>query len=115
MLFRLAALAAAIATLVHVAALAVPAVNLFLYSATYPWWRHLVFIGINGSLAWLLRRPPSWLVWPYAALTVQVIYSHGLGGWEYWQRTGRINWLDPAALVGVPILLVLLIADRRLQ
>ena len=46
-LLRLAALAAAIAMLVHASALAVPSVNLFLYSATYPWWRHIVFITPN--------------------------------------------------------------------
>ena len=114
-LLRLAALAAAIAMLVHASALAVPSVNLVLYSASYPWWRHIVFIGINGTLAWLLPRPPSWLVWPAAVLTVQVLYSHGLGGWDYWQRTGRIDWLDPLAVVGVPVLLAVLIVERRKQ
>ena len=113
-LLRIAALGAAIATLVHATALALPSVNDFLYSPAYPWWRHIIFIGINGTLAWLLPRPPSWLVWPYAVLTLQVLFSHGLGGWQNWIRTGRINWLDPVSVVLVPaLLLVLVVADHR--
>ena len=112
-LLRIAAAAAAIAALVHAAALTLPSVNDFLYSPAYPWWRHIIFIGINGTLSWLLPRPPSWLVWPYAVLTLQVLYSHGLGGWQNWIQTGRINWLDPVAVVLVPaLLLVLVIAER---
>ena len=82
-LFRLASVAAAIAVLVHVAALTVPAVNLFLYNAGYPWWRHVVFIGID-ALALLLLRRPAWLVWPYAVLTAQVVAASVEAGIPSW-------------------------------
>ena len=113
MLFRLAAAGAAIAVLVHIAALASPSFDALLYSSTYPWWRHVLFIWIDATLACLLPRPPSWLVWPYGALTLQVLYSHGLGGWHERQRTGRFHWIDVVAVVAVPLLLAVLVADRR--
>ena len=112
LLLRLASVAAAVAMLVHAAALAVPSIHPFLYPADYPWWRHIIFIGINGTLAWQLPRPSSWLVWPFAVLTLQVLYSHGLGGWQHWNETWSINWLDPISVIGVPVVLVLLIVAR---
>jgi len=54
LLLRLASVAAAVAMLVHAAALAVPSINASLYSPAYPWWRHIVFIAINGTLAWIM-------------------------------------------------------------
>jgi hypothetical protein len=73
----------------------------------------VIFIGINGTLAWLLPQPPSWLIWPYGLLTIQVLNSHGLGGLHEWQRTGRVNWIDVASVIGDPLLLVVLAFDRQ--
>jgi len=112
-LLRLASAGAVIATLIHVTALAVPSFNELIYSATYPWWRHVIFIGINATLSWLLPDPPSWFVWPYAVLTLQVLQSHGLGGFREWQRTGRANWIDVVSVIAVPLLLAVLVVERR--
>jgi len=112
-LLRLASAGAVVATLIHVTALAVPSFNELIYSATYPWWRHVIFIGINATLAWLLPNPPSWFVWPYAVLTLQVLQSHGLGGFREWQRTGRANWIDVVSVIAVPLLLAVLVVERR--
>ena len=114
-LLRLAAVAAVAAAIVHLAALAVPAFNASTYSPAYPWWRHALFIGINLTLAWLLPTPPSWLIWPYSLLTIQVLYSHGLGGFREWQQTGRVHWVDVVAVLGVPLLLGVLIVERRVR
>jgi hypothetical protein len=112
-LLLLAALAAVAAAIVHLAALAVPALNASTYSPAYPWWRHVVFIAINVALAALLQKPPAWLVWPYSLLTIQVLYSHGLGGFREWKETGRLHWIDVVAVLGVPLLLGLLVVERR--
>jgi hypothetical protein len=110
---RLASAGAVIAALVHVTALAVPSFNDSTYSATYPWWRHVIFIGINTTLAWLLPNPPSWFIWPYALLTLQVLQSHGLGGFHEWQRTGHAHWIDVVSVIAVPLLLAVLVVERR--
>jgi hypothetical protein len=38
---------------------------------------HVVFILIDGSLAWFLLRPPTWLVLPYVVLMLQMLNGHG--------------------------------------
>ena len=68
-LLRLSAVGAVIAALVHLTALAIPSFNESTYSTAYPWWRHVIFIGINATLAWLLPNAPSWLIWAYSLLT----------------------------------------------
>jgi hypothetical protein len=113
MLLRLASAGAVIAALVHVIALASPSFNESTYSSTYPWWRHVVFIGVNVTLAWLLPDPPSWFVWPYSLLTVQVLNSHGFSGLPEWQQTGRVHWVDVVAVIGVPLLLAVLVVERQ--
>jgi hypothetical protein len=112
-LFRVATAGALFAALYHAAALTVPAFASLTYPRAYPWWRHVIFIAIDGSLAWLLRRPPDWLVWPLSALTAQVLYSHGLGGWHAWQQTDHVNWIDPASIIGILCVLGIVLADRR--
>ena len=52
---------------------------------------HVLFILIDGNLVWLLLRPPMWLVWPYAVLTLQVLNGHGRSAWEQWHEAGRID------------------------
>jgi hypothetical protein len=111
--FRLAAVFAAFAAAYHTAAVVVPAFATIAYPATYPVWRHLVFIAIGGSLVWLFLRRPIWLVWPYAVLTAQVIYSHGGAAWTFWQQERRIDWISIAAVVGILLGLGLLLVDWR--
>jgi hypothetical protein len=110
--FRLAALGGLVAAAIHLAALTVPAFASANYPH-YPAWRHLLFVAIDGTAGWLFLRRPAWFVWAYAVLTLQVIYSHGGSALESWQRDGRVGWIDAAALVAVPLGLVLLVVDYR--
>ncbi len=112
-LFRLCSLAALAAALFHAAAMVSPAVAQLEYEPTYPAWRHVVFIVIDGSLAWFFLRRPRWLVWAYGVLTMQVLNSHGLGAWRLWIDEDRIDWISVAVTLVAPAILVLLIADRR--
>lgn len=111
--FRLAAAGAVVAVAIHATALAVPAFGTALYSPTYPAWRHVVFVVIDSTLAWLFLRRPVWFVWAYAVLTVQVFYSHGGSAWASWQHDGRVASIDAAALVAIPLALGLLVVDYR--
>jgi hypothetical protein len=112
LVFRLAALGAVVALSIHAAALAVPAFAAANYPG-YPAWRHGVFIAIDAMAAVLFLARPRWFVWAFAVLTAQVLYSHGGSAWATWQRDGQVRWIDAAALVAIPLALVLLVVDRR--
>ena len=77
MIYRVGAAAFVAAALYHLAAVLIPAFAETAYSATYPLWRHLVFIIINVTFAWLLVRQVQWVVWPFALLTLQIYNGHG--------------------------------------
>ncbi len=111
--FRIAAFGAAAAAAIHLTALTVPVFARSVYVPGYPPWRHALFVLIDGTLAWLLVRRPRWLLWPYLVLTAQVMLGHGVSAWHSWTASGRVAWLDAAAVSGVLLLLVLLVADRR--
>lgn len=72
-LFRVCAIGALLPTLFHAVSIFSPAVASLEYSPSYPIWRHLVFIAIGASCVWLFQRRPWWLVWAYAALTIQTV------------------------------------------
>jgi hypothetical protein len=112
LVLRIAALGALVAAAIHAAALTVPAVAA-LYPATYPAWRHALFVAIDLTLAVLFLRRPRWFVWVYAVVTAQVLAGHGRAAWTSWQSGGHVQLLDVLAIVAVPIGLVLLVIDRR--
>jgi hypothetical protein len=113
LLFHLAAAGALVAVAIHAAALTVPAFAAATYPPGYPAWRHVLFVTIDSSLAWLFLRRPAWFVWAFAALTVQVIYSHGGAALAAWRHDGRVRWIDALALVAIPLALGLLVTDYR--
>jgi hypothetical protein len=110
---RVAAVGSLVAALYHATALVVPAFAAVAYPPDYPAIRHIVFIAIDGSFAWLLIRRPPWLVWPYLILAIQVLSGHGRSAWEQWQTQRTIDWVSVFVSIGVPLTLALLIADRR--
>ena len=113
--FGVCSLVAVAAALFHFAALLSPAINRIEYESTYPAWRHVLFIGIDLSLAVLFVRRPRWLVWPYAILTIQVLNGHGRGAWVLWVEHGQTDWISIAASLAAPLILLLLFIDRRWQ
>ena len=112
-MFRIVAVGAVAAALFHAAAMVSPAIAQIEYEPTYPTWRHLIFIGIDASLALLVLRRPRWLVWAYGAITLQVLNSHGVGAWHLWMTERRLDWISVAVSVAAPAILLLLIVDRR--
>ena len=68
----------------------IPAFGETAYPATYPLWRHVLFIIINVTFAWLLVRQKRWVVWPFALLTLQIYNGHGRAAWIAWSRDSRL-------------------------
>ena len=111
--FRVLAVSAGLAAVFHAAAMASPAIARLEYEPTYPQWRHVAFIAIDASCAWLFLRRPAWFVWAYAVLTIQVLNGHGRGAWTIWATEGRVDWISVAVSIGAPVALWLLIVDWR--
>jgi len=113
LLFQVAALAFGASATFHATAVASPSIARLEYAATYPAWRHVVWIGIDASLAFLLLRRPRWLVWVFGLLTAQVLNSHGRGAWQMWSNGHGLDWISVAVVVAVPTITWMLIIERR--
>ena len=99
------------AALYHLAALLIPQFGRLAYSPDYPRWRHLVFILLDLLFAKLLLMRPKWLVWPLAALTLQVLLGHALPAWELWKQQQRIDWISIVVVAGVLAAFALITTD----
>jgi hypothetical protein len=49
-----------------------------LYGPAYPQWRHVVFVSIDASIAWLAARHSKWLVFALVAFLADQIWEHGV-------------------------------------
>ena len=112
-LFAVGSLAAVAAAAFHLAAMLSPRIASIEYDPTYPAWRHLLFIGINLSLAVLFLRRQRWLIWAYAMLTIQVLNGHGRGAWDLWWHHRQLDWISIAVSLGAPVILLLLFVDQH--
>jgi len=111
--FRGCAVLALAAAAFHAAAIASPGIARIEYDATYPAWRHLLFIVIDITVAWLLLRRPRWFVWAFLVLTLQVLSGHGRGAWHHWVEQREVDWISVGVSLAAPAILLLLIIDRR--
>ena len=46
-------------------------------SEPMPWWEHALFVAINLTFGLLFVLRVKWLAWPFLALTLQQLWSHG--------------------------------------
>lgn len=104
--FQVCATVFLIAALYHLAAAAAPWLGI---RGTQ--WRHVLFVGIDATFAWLLLRRPWWLALPFALLTVHSLRSHGQGAWDQWQMARRVDWISIGVVVALPLILALLVRD----
>src|SRR5215208_3340245 len=111
-IYRVGAVAFLGAAVYHLAAVLIPPFGAHAYPATYPLSRHLLFIGINLTMAWLLLKQVRWVVWPVALVTAQIYNGHGRYVWMVWSDESRIAWIDVLTVVGATGLLVLLVRAR---
>jgi hypothetical protein len=100
--------------LYHLAALLIPAFAKIAYPLTYPLLQHVTFMIVDGLAALLFLLRPRWFIWPYLALTVQVLQGHGVRGCRTWVQKHQLDWIDGITVFGVFIGLALLVPDRRL-
>jgi hypothetical protein len=100
------AVIAALAILFHIKGVIYP-------SAVTPAWRHAIFILINAICIYGCLKRPLWFIWFIALLTIQQWYSHGRYAVTIWQTTHQIHWISVADIVLLPLLLVLLIPDKK--
>jgi hypothetical protein len=68
---------------------------------------------VNSLAAFLFLKRPRWFIWPYLALTAQVLQGHGVRLWQTWVDAHQINWLDAIVVPGVLLGLVLLLRERK--
>ena len=116
-LFRIAALAIFCAAIYHGLAFFFPALEKAVYGAAwlpgYPPRRHLAWVAIFTTLAWLLLRRPKWLLLPYTVMVVQQFNGHGHNIWRLWTQSGLVSWVEVGLLAGYIVIGVMLIVDLR--
>ena len=110
-IFRFLAVGFALAAAYHLTALLVPAFAKIAYSVDYPAWRHIAFIFIDGTFAFLFVARPNWLIWPYILLTLQVINGHGRVAWLLWREQRQIDWISVVVAAGVIVGLAAMCAE----
>jgi hypothetical protein len=117
LVFRVAAFVLLCAAVYHFVASVHPAIERAVYGAGYvpgfPRWRHLVWVGIDVSLAGLLLWRPRWLIWLWIVLVVEQLHGHGGNAWRLWVQSGGISWIDIAVLIIECSILLLLFLDWR--
>ena len=79
---------------------------------TTPAWRHTLFIGICTICMYGFLKRPKWFVWFFGLLLVQQLYSHGSHFVQVY-RENKINTIDAAVLLLMPLAFVLLLTDRK--
>jgi hypothetical protein len=111
-LFSLLAAGFAAAALYHLAALTIPAFAKMAYSPSYPQLRHIVFVFVDILAASLFLWRPRWFIWPYLALTIQILQGHGVHGWQSLHYKHQLDWIDVITVFGALLGLILLLFDR---
>ena len=104
--FQVCATVFLLAAIYHLVAAAAPALGI-----RGEQWRHVLFVGIDLTFAWLLLRRPWWLAFPFALLTLHSLRSHGRGAWNQWQTAGRVDWISVGVVVVLPVILALVVRD----
>jgi hypothetical protein len=96
----------AIAGNFHAAALVWPQI-----AEPAPAWKHALFIGVNGVMSVGFALRPRWIVFVFAALTLEQLWSHGSYALGTWRAEGRVDWASTFVLVSMPLMLALLARD----
>ena len=87
--------------------------GIFYPTTSTPAWRHAIFVAVNIVCIYGCLKRPHWFVWFIAVLTIQQWYSHGSYAVEVWKTQHQIHWISVADIVLLPLLLLLLVADKK--
>src|SRR5829696_1457654 len=100
------------AALYHVAALSLPSFARMAYPSGYSALRHAAFTIFDLGFAWLFVVRPRWLLWPFLALTVEVLAGHGMAAWRQWHGARQVDPISIACVIAVLLGLILLLRAR---
>jgi hypothetical protein len=75
-------------------------------------WRHGIFIGVCTICIYGLLKRPNWFIWFFGILTLQQLYSHG-SHFIYLLRENKVNPIDAAILLLMPLIFILLLRDKK--
>src|SRR4051812_3698713 len=73
-----------------------------------PFWRHIIFVGINSFCIYGLIKRPKYFIIVVMLLLVQQYYSHGTYLLKMWNEKKEIHWISMLDLILLPILLICL-------
>ncbi len=106
LVFRLVALGFGVAAAFHALAVFAP------IDPSSPRWRHALFVAINVGIAAGMLRRPRWFAWVFGVLVAQQAWSHGRA-FIASAQAGSLDVNSIVVLIGLPIVLVVLLADRK--
>ncbi len=104
--FIVFAVVAAMAMLYHVR-------GIFYPTTLTPAWRHALFVLITALCIYGCLKRPGWFTWFIAILTIQQCYSQGSYTVALWKTQHQIHWISVADIVLLPLLLLLLVAEKK--
>ncbi|GAC1393589.1 MAG: hypothetical protein NVSMB47_01120 [Polyangiales bacterium] len=112
-LFDLVTVGFAAAALFHLAALVAPSL-----AEPSPPWRHALFVVVDASIAFGIRRRGPVFLGLFALFAGQQLASHGAQALGTWAAERRVDVASIVVLAAVPLLCALLLVDawaRRAQ
>ena len=107
-LFKLFAALSLLAAIYHF-------VGLFYRFDETPFWRHLIFVGINLFCTYGFLKRPKYFIYLFGMLLLQQFYSHGSYLICLWNAKRQIHWLSVIDLIMLPLALICLVEDRKLK
>jgi hypothetical protein len=78
-----------------------------------PFWRHLIFVGINIFCVYGFLKRPKYFLYFVALLFIQQCYSHGTDIVNLWHQTKKIDWISVFDLLFLLLGLICLIEDHN--
>jgi len=104
LLFRYFAAVFGIAVLFHIG-------GMFCHFNGCPWWRHLIFVGVDLFIVYGILKRPQYFIYIFMVFLMQQYYSHGSALVHLWKVQQRVDWISLLVIVYLPIVLAFLIVD----
>ncbi|MEI7472098.1 MAG: hypothetical protein WCJ85_07560 [Chitinophagaceae bacterium] len=79
-----------------------------------PDWQHYLFIGIAAICFVGFLKRPKWFNWFFGLLTIVQCYVHAQHLLEAYTMK-QVNWWDAFILLCFPLIILLLLMDRKLK
>lgn len=104
-----------IAAVLNIGVLLYHAIGIFYPPDSSPYWRHAIFVIVNGICLYGIVKRPIWFTWFVGILTIQQWYSHGSFALELWKKQHIIDWISIGVLIFMPVFFLLLLTDQKVK